>query len=191
MWTFPRWCILPAQQSLPRFSAAGFPPGRAGAQSPSAAAAGDWCSLSWRRRFKTRYRLFGTHLPDIPESIPHSGSAKYRRPEKRKYQSRQTEFARRRSGILQQQSFRQKGSSAILCFELGTNRAAIDAGKAAASEQFIWQAFPQGITLLSMAVCSVFIYLMLRNVKRNLIFVSNSSPLRERHRSYHIVNRKY
>ena len=47
--------------------------------------------------------------------------------------------------------------NAILCFELGTNRAAIDAGKAAASEQFIWQAFPQGITLLSMAVCSVFI----------------------------------
>ena len=46
--------------------------------------------------------------------------------------------------------------NAILCFELGTNRAAIDAGKAAASEQFIWQAFPQGITLLSMAVCSVF-----------------------------------
>lgn len=37
----------------------------------------DWCSLSWRRRFKTRYRLFGTHLPDIPESIPYSGSAKY------------------------------------------------------------------------------------------------------------------
>lgn len=60
--------------------------------------------------------------------------------------------------------------NAILCFELGTNRAAIDAGKAAASEQFIWQAFPQGITLLSMAVCSVFIYLMLRNVKRNLIY---------------------
>ena len=58
--------------------------------------------------------------------------------------------------------------NAILCFELGTNQAAIDAGKAAASEQFIWQAFPQGITLLSMAVCSVFIYLMLRNVKRNL-----------------------
>ena len=71
----------------------------------------DRCTLSWRRRFKTRHRLFGTYLPDIPESIPYSGSAKYRRPEKRKYQSRQTEFARRRSGILQQQSFRQKGSS--------------------------------------------------------------------------------
>ena len=39
--------------------------------------------------------------------------------------------------------------NAILCFELGTNRAAIDAGKAAASEQFIWQAFPQGITILN------------------------------------------
>lgn len=67
--------------------------------------------------------------------------------------------------------------NAILCFELGTNRAAIDAGKAAASEQFIWQAFPQGITLLSMAVCSVFIYLMLRNVKRNLIFVRANANL--------------
>ena len=44
----------------------------------------DRCTLSWRRRFKTRHRLFGTYLPDIPESIPHSGSAKYRRPEKRK-----------------------------------------------------------------------------------------------------------
>ena len=31
--------------------------------------------------------------------------------------------------------------NAILCFELGTNRAAIDAGKAAASEQFIWYHF--------------------------------------------------
>ena len=54
--------------------------------------------------------------------------------------------------------------NAMLCFELGANRAAIDAGKAEASEQFIRQVFPQGITLLSMAVCSVFIYLMLRNV---------------------------
>lgn len=31
--------------------------------------------------------------------------------------------------------------NAILCFELGTNRAAIDAGKAAASEQFICKHF--------------------------------------------------
>ena len=61
----------------------------------------EWIGVPYRG-FKTRYRLFGTHLPDIPESIPYSGSAKYRRPEKRKYQSRQTEFARRRSGILQQ-----------------------------------------------------------------------------------------
>ena len=60
--------------------------------------------------------------------------------------------------------------NAILCFELGTNRAAIDAGKAAASEQFIWQAFPQGITLLSMAVCSVFIYLIFVRANANLIY---------------------
>ena len=76
--------------------------------------------------------------------------------------------------------------NAILCFELGTNQAAIDAGKAAASEQFIWQAFPQGITLLSMAVCSVFIYLMLRNVKRNLIFVrANANPVSYTHLRAH------
>lgn len=31
--------------------------------------------------------------------------------------------------------------NAILCFELGTNQAAIDAGKAAASEQFIGKHF--------------------------------------------------
>ena len=61
----------------------------------------EWIGVPYRGGGDSN-RLFGTHLPDIPESIPYSGSAKYRRPEKRKYQSRQTEFARRRSGILQQ-----------------------------------------------------------------------------------------
>lgn len=64
-----------------------------------------------------------------------------------------------------------------LSFELGANRAAIDTGKDGASELFIWQILPQGITLTSMAVCSVFIYLMLRNVKRNLVFVRPNANL--------------
>lgn len=65
----------------------------------------------------------------------------------------------------------------MLCYELGANRAAIDAGDGGASESFMWQVLPQGVTLLSMAVCSIFVLLMLLNVKRNQVFTKNNANL--------------
>ena len=55
-----------------------------------------------------------------------------------------------------------------LCYELGKDD----------TDDFIWQVLSRSITLVAMAVCSIFIWIMLSNVKRNEVFTKrNANPL--------------
>ena len=54
-----------------------------------------------------------------------------------------------------------------LCYELGKDD----------TDDFIWQVLSRSITLVAMAVCSIFIWIMLSNVKRNEVFTKRNSNL--------------
>ena len=54
-----------------------------------------------------------------------------------------------------------------LCYELGKDD----------TDDFIWQVLSRSITLVAMAVCSIFIWIMLSNVKRNEVFTERNANL--------------
>lgn len=54
-----------------------------------------------------------------------------------------------------------------LCFQLGKDN----------TDGFIWEFVSRGITLLTMALCSLFIWIMLSNVKREQVFTSQNADL--------------
>ena len=54
-----------------------------------------------------------------------------------------------------------------LCYELGKDD----------TDDFIWQVLSRSITLVTMAVCSIFIWIMLSNVKRNEVFTKRNANL--------------
>ena len=54
-----------------------------------------------------------------------------------------------------------------LCYELGKDD----------TDDFIWQGLSRSITLVAMAVCSIFIWIMLSNVKRNEVFTKRNANL--------------
>ncbi|WP_233560539.1 MULTISPECIES: DUF2975 domain-containing protein [Bacteroides] len=54
-----------------------------------------------------------------------------------------------------------------LCYELGKDD----------TDDFIWQVLSRSITLVAMAVCSIFIWIMLSNVKRNEVFTKRNANL--------------
>ena len=54
-----------------------------------------------------------------------------------------------------------------LCYELGKDD----------TDDFIWQVPSRSITLVAMAVCSIFIWIMLSNVKRNEVFTKRNANL--------------
>lgn len=54
-----------------------------------------------------------------------------------------------------------------LCYDLGKDD----------TEGLIVKLLPENVTLLAMAVCSVLIYLMLRNVQKGLVFTKQNSDL--------------
>ena len=54
-----------------------------------------------------------------------------------------------------------------LCYELGKDD----------TDDFIWQVLSRSITLVAMAVCSIFIRIMLSNVKRNEVFTKRNANL--------------
>lgn len=55
----------------------------------------------------------------------------------------------------------------LLCFELGKDD----------TEGFMWQVLPRVITMVVMAVCSILILVLLRNVKRRNVFIIQNSSL--------------
>lgn len=54
-----------------------------------------------------------------------------------------------------------------LCYELGKDD----------TDDFIWQVLSRSITLVAMVVCSIFIWIMLSNVKRNEVFTKRNANL--------------
>lgn len=54
-----------------------------------------------------------------------------------------------------------------LCYELGKDD----------TDDFIWQVLSRSITFVAMAVCSIFIWIMLSNVKRNEVFTKRNANL--------------
>ena len=54
-----------------------------------------------------------------------------------------------------------------LCYELGKDD----------TDDFIWQVLSRSITLVAMAVCSISIWIMLSNVKRNEVFTKRNANL--------------
>ena len=57
--------------------------------------------------------------------------------------------------------------NAMLCFDLGKDD----------TDDFLWIMLPQSVTLLAMAVCSILIFCLLRNVKRKVVFTKENSTL--------------
>ncbi|WP_320908778.1 MULTISPECIES: DUF2975 domain-containing protein [Bacteroides] len=57
--------------------------------------------------------------------------------------------------------------NAMLCFDLGKDN----------TDDFLWIMLPQSVTLLAMAVCSILIFCLLRNVKRKEVFTKENSTL--------------
>ena len=57
--------------------------------------------------------------------------------------------------------------NAMLCFDLGKDD----------TDDFLWIMLPQSVTLLAMAVCSILIFCLLRNVKRKEVFPKENSTL--------------
>ena len=57
--------------------------------------------------------------------------------------------------------------NAMLCFDLGKDD----------TDDFLWIMLPQSVTLLAMAVCSILIFRLLRNVKRKEVFTKENSTL--------------
>ena len=57
--------------------------------------------------------------------------------------------------------------NAMLCFDLGKDD----------TDDFLWIMLPQSVTLLAMAVCSILIFCLLRNVKRKKVFTKENSTL--------------
>lgn len=57
--------------------------------------------------------------------------------------------------------------NAMLCFDLGKDD----------TDDFLWIMLPQSVTLLAMAVCSILIFYLLRNVKRKEVFTKENSTL--------------
>lgn len=57
--------------------------------------------------------------------------------------------------------------NAMLCFDLGKDD----------TDDFLWIMLPQSVTLLAMAVCSILIFCLLRNVKRKEVFTKENSTL--------------
>lgn len=57
--------------------------------------------------------------------------------------------------------------NAMLCFDLGKDD----------TDDFLWIMLPQSVTLLAMAVCSILIFCLLRNVKRKEVFTEENSTL--------------
>ena len=57
--------------------------------------------------------------------------------------------------------------NAMLCFDLGKDD----------TDDFLWIMLPQSVTLLAMAVCSILIFCLLRNVKRKEVFTKVNSTL--------------
>lgn len=57
--------------------------------------------------------------------------------------------------------------NAMLCFDLGKDD----------TDDFLWIMLPQSVTLLAMAVCSILIFYLLRNVKRKKVFTKENSTL--------------
>ena len=55
-----------------------------------------------------------------------------------------------------------------LCYELGKDD----------TDDFIWQVLSRSITLVAMAVCSIFIWIMLSNVKRHEVCTKRNANLR-------------
>lgn len=55
----------------------------------------------------------------------------------------------------------------LLCFELGKDN----------SEDFGWQILPRIVTMVVMAVCSILILVLLRNVKRRNVFTMENAGL--------------
>ena len=55
----------------------------------------------------------------------------------------------------------------MLCFDLGKDD----------TDDFLWIMLPQSVTLLAMAVCSILIFCLLRNVKRKEVFTKENSTL--------------
>lgn len=55
----------------------------------------------------------------------------------------------------------------LLCFELGKDD----------TDGFIWQVIPRVVTMVVMAVCSILILVLLRNVKRRNVFIMQNSSL--------------
>ena len=54
-----------------------------------------------------------------------------------------------------------------LCYELGKDD----------TDDFIWQVLSRSITIVAKAVCSIFIWIMLSNVKRNEVFTKRNANL--------------
>ena len=57
--------------------------------------------------------------------------------------------------------------NAMLCFDLGKDN----------TDDFLWIMLPQSVTVLAMAVCSILIFCLLRNVKRKEVFTKENSTL--------------
>ena len=57
--------------------------------------------------------------------------------------------------------------NAMLCFDLGKDD----------TDDFLWIMLPQSVTLLAMAVCSILIFCLLRNVKRKEVFTKENPTL--------------
>lgn len=57
--------------------------------------------------------------------------------------------------------------NAMLCFDLGKDD----------TDNFLWIMLPQSVTLFAMAVCSILIFCLLRNVKRKEVFTKENSTL--------------
>ena len=57
--------------------------------------------------------------------------------------------------------------NAMLCFDLGKDD----------TDDFLWIMLPQSVTLLAMAVGSILIFCLLRNVKRKEVFTKENSTL--------------
>ena len=55
----------------------------------------------------------------------------------------------------------------LLCYNLGKDD----------TDDLLWQVLSQGITLIAMALCSLFIWQILSNVKRNEIFTKGNANL--------------